>query len=129
MTFYAQLFFKTVKPIILEAYINAQWNVLEMHNRKNQFSNCVILTFSTQLLCLKDTRMWCLAITKYSNLLLRHICIHWNSLITHVRSKYFKRFLFYIYLCCKALISKTMSIRFHKKYFKIISHSLGFLWI
>ena len=29
----------------------------------------------------------------------------------------------------QALINKTMSIRFHKKYFKIISHFLGFLWI
>jgi len=31
--------------------------------------------------------------------------------------------------CAVALINKTMSIRFHKKYFKIISHFLGFLWI
>ena len=33
------------------------------------------------------------------------------------------------HLCCKALINKIMSIRFHKKYFKMISHSIGFLWI
>ena len=33
------------------------------------------------------------------------------------------------HLYCKVLINKTMSIKFHKKYFKIVSHSLGFLWI